>query len=141
VAGDFNDYTRDASLRMLRNHGLVHVSATARGTHGARGTYRYQGEWGSLDHIFCDEETAARLVDCHVNDAPFLLVDDEKYGGKKPRRNYQGPRYLDGVSDHLPLVAVFRWTASRAMWCGMPWRVKSLGSKINSYYPLSQDIT
>ena len=109
VAGDFNDYTRDASLRMLRNHGLVHVSATARGTHGARGTYRYQGEWGSLDHIFCDEETAARLVDCHVNDAPFLLVDDEKYGGKKPRRNYQGPRYLDGVSDHLPLVAVFRW--------------------------------
>ncbi|MBP7767520.1 MAG: endonuclease/exonuclease/phosphatase family protein [Prevotella sp.] len=109
IAGDFNDYARDPVIRQISGHGLAHVSAAATGRHGAKGTYRFQGEWGSLDHIFCDPETAASMVGCRINDAPFLLVDDEKYGGKKPRRNYQGPRYLNGFSDHLPLVAVFDW--------------------------------
>ena len=48
------------------------------------------------------------LAECIVFDAPFLLVDDEAYGGMKPRRNYIGPRYQRGYSDHLPLVARFR---------------------------------
>lgn len=109
IAGDFNDYVRDAALQLLMAHGLSHVSVAAKGSHGARGTYRFQGEWGSLDHIFCDPATAASVTDCHINDAPFLLEDDTTYGGKKPRRNYQGPRYLNGFSDHLPLVAVFQW--------------------------------
>ena len=33
---------------------------------------------------------------------------DGQYGGVKPRRNYIGPRYNNGFSDHLPLVATFR---------------------------------
>lgn len=107
VVGDFNDYTRDASLRAYQAHGLTDVSASARGRHGARGTYRYHGEWGSLDHLLCDTKMAAHLVSCHINDAPFLLEPDTKYGGLKPRRTYLGPRYLGGYSDHLPLVAVF----------------------------------
>lgn len=109
LAGDFNDYAADASIRLLLARGLADVSANARGTHGARGTYRYRGEWGSLDHILCDDRTASLLRSCHVNDAPFLLEDDTKYGGVKPRRTYLGPRYLGGFSDHLPLVAVFGW--------------------------------
>lgn len=108
VAGDFNDYTRNKPLQRLISWGLVDVGASAKGSHGARGTYRYHGEWGSLDHILCDSATASRLSDCHINDAPFLLEEDEKYGGVKPRRTYLGPRYLGGFSDHLPLVAVFR---------------------------------
>ena len=48
------------------------------------------------------------MLSCCVYDAPFLLVPDEKYGGVKPRRNYLGPRYMDGFSDHLPLVAKWR---------------------------------
>lgn len=108
VVGDFNDYSSDRPLLLLARHGLVEVSAKARGRHGAKGTYRYHGQWGSLDHIFCDTATARRLVDCHINDAPFLLEPDEKYGGVKPRRNYLGPRYLNGFSDHLPLVATFQ---------------------------------
>jgi hypothetical protein len=42
---------------------------------------------------------------CRIGDLPFLLEDDEKYGGKKPYRTYLGPKYLGGYSDHLPLVA------------------------------------
>ncbi len=108
VMGDFNDYTDDAAMLLLRSKNLTDISARAHGRHGAKGTYRYHGVWGSLDHVLCDGSMAARLVECHVNDAPFLLCDDEKYGGVKPRRTYLGPRYLGGFSDHLPLVSVFR---------------------------------
>lgn len=109
VMGDFNDYSTDENIRQLTEHGLVDVSQQAVGTHGAKGTYRYRGEWGSLDHVMVDELAAKRLVECHVHDAPFLLKEDEKYGGVQPRRNYLGPRYLNGFSDHLPLVARLRW--------------------------------
>jgi len=108
IAGDFNDYSSDPTLQLLVRHGLVEVSEKAQGSHGAKGTYRYHGLWGSLDHILCDATSARQLVDCHIHDAPFLLVPDEKYGGVKPRRNYLGPRYLNGFSDHLPLVATFK---------------------------------
>ncbi len=107
VAGDFNDYSGDPALQTLARHGLTEVSQGATGRHGAKGTYRWRGRWDSLDHIFCSPALAARLVTCHINDAPFLLEEDSKYGGMKPRRTYQGPKYLDGFSDHLPLVAVF----------------------------------
>lgn len=112
VAGDFNDYTRNASLQRLVQEQLVDVTERANGRHGASATYRYHGEWGSLDHIFCDERTARGVVESYINDAPFLLEPDTKYGGVKPRRNYLGPRYLDGYSDHLPLVVRFRLPAA-----------------------------
>lgn len=107
VAGDFNDYSGDPALQTLTRHGLTEVSQGATGRHGAKGTYRWHGRWDSLDHIFCSPTLAARLRMCCINDAPFLLEEDSKYGGVKPRRTYLGPRYLDGFSDHLPLVAVF----------------------------------
>lgn len=109
LLGDFNDYSTDENIRQLTDHGLVDISQQAVGTHGAKGTYRFRGDWGSLDHIMVDEHTAQRLVECHVHDAPFLLKEDEKYGGVQPRRNYLGPRYQNGFSDHLPLVARLRW--------------------------------
>lgn len=107
VAGDFNDYSGDDALQTLCAHGLTEVSFGATGRHGAKGTYRWRGRWDSLDHIFCCSKLAAHLLECRVNDAPFLLEEDSKYGGVKPRRTYQGPKYMDGFSDHLPLVAVF----------------------------------
>jgi len=108
VAGDLNDYAEAESLRLLQQHGVIDISATAEGQHGARGTYRYRGMWGSLDHILTTPDMAQRLAECFVFDEPFLLKEDEKYGGVQPRRNYLGPRYVDGFSDHLPLVARFR---------------------------------
>lgn len=109
IAGDFNDYANSASVRMLCGKRLKDISAEATGRNGAKGTYRYQGEWGSLDHILVSEALARNVVDCYINDAPFLVEPDEKYGGVKPRRNYLGPRYQNGFSDHLPLVATFGW--------------------------------
>lgn len=110
VAGDFNAYATDHSLQYYEHHGLVNVARNAQGTHGARGTYRFQGEWGSLDQILASPSLAASLDSCVIFDAPFLMEKDEKYGGVQPRRNYRGMRYNRGYSDHLPLVARFRLT-------------------------------
>ncbi len=108
VAGDFNDYSSDESLKLIASHGMTEVSLGAKGTNGAKGTYRYKGEWGSLDHIFCNAPMTCLLIGCRVNDAPFLMEEDKKYGGAKPHRTYLGPRHLGGFSDHLPLVATFK---------------------------------
>lgn len=108
IAGDFNDYSSSAPLLLLRSHGLTDISQQASGANGAKGTYRYHGEWGSLDHILCNSLLLRRMRSCCIADFPFLLEKDKKYGGVKPRRTYLGPRYLGGTSDHLPLVAVFQ---------------------------------
>ena len=50
------------------------------------------------------------LVDTvYINDAAFLLDEDEKYGGKHPRRTFQNNHYQSsGFSDHLPLVVKWK---------------------------------
>ena len=104
IAGDFNDYADSPALQYLYEHHLINISSDAQGSHGAKATYRWHGEWRSLDQILCSPSLAARKQSCVIGDLPFLLEDDEKYGGKKPYRTYLGPRYLGGYSDHLPLV-------------------------------------
>lgn len=108
IAGDFNDYADSPALQYLYEHHLINISADAQGSHGAKATYRWHGEWRSLDQILCSPSLASAKQECKIGDLPFLLEDDEKYGGKKPYRTYLGPRYLGGYSDHLPLVVKFK---------------------------------
>lgn len=108
VAGDFNDYSDSPSLQFLGEQcGLTNISAGVSGSNGAKATYKYQGLWKSIDHILVSPPMSRRLLDCRVNDAPFLLEDDNKYGGIKPLRTYYGYKFIGGFSDHLPLVARF----------------------------------
>lgn len=104
VTGDFNDYSNSPSLQLLYAHGLKNVSSEAKGHNGAKATYRYHGEWRSLDQMLVSRNLKANVAGCWIGDYPFLLEPDEKYGGVKPRRNYYGPRYNNGFSDHLPLI-------------------------------------
>lgn len=104
VTGDFNDYSNSPSLQLLYAHGLKNVSSEAKGHNGAKATYRYHGEWRSLDQMLVSRNLKDNVAECWIGDYPFLLEPDEKYGGVKPRRNYYGPRYNNGFSDHLPLI-------------------------------------
>ena len=104
VMGDFNDYSDSPSLQLAYEHGLINVSTGVHGRNGAKGTYRYHGEWGSLDQILVSKNLCSWVINCRINDALFLLEEDTKYGGVKPRRNYNGMRFNNGFSDHLPLV-------------------------------------
>ncbi len=109
VAGDFNDYADSPSLQFLEANGLHNVTQEARGEHGAQGTYRYEGRWQSIDHILVSPNLRDSVTQTYINDAPFLLEEDKKYGGVKPFRTYNGYRYQRGFSDHLPLVVRFRF--------------------------------
>ena len=108
IAGDFNDGATDPALRFLEDNGLHNVTAKAMGSHGAKATYRYQGVWQSIDHVFVSPVLLNSVEQSFINDAPFLLEEDKKYGGVKPLRTYNGYRYQRGFSDHLPLVVRFR---------------------------------
>ena len=109
VAGDFNDYADSPSLQFLEEQALHNVTRHAVGTHGAKGTYRYDGVWQSIDHILVSPALRDSVAQTYINDAPFLLEEDKKYGGVKPFRTYNGYRYQRGFSDHLPLVVRFRF--------------------------------
>ena len=108
IAGDFHDGATDPALRFLEDNGLHNVTAKATGSHGAKATYRYQGVWQSIDHVFVSTVLLNSVEQSFINDAPFLLEEDKKYGGVKPLRTYSGYRYQRGFSDHLPLVVRFR---------------------------------
>lgn len=109
VAGDFNDYADSHSLEMLQRAGLVNISHGAVGAGlRAKGTYRYHGEWHSIDHVLASPALAEQVDSVYVNDAPFLLQPEKKYGGWMARRTFNGYKYQRGYSDHLPLVVRFR---------------------------------
>ena len=108
IAGDFNDYSSNNSLRLICNHNMAEPSQDAVGlnfkTTGVRGTYKYQGQWDSLDHILLSPTLQRYVTRCFVLDNLWLLSEDTTNGGYKPRRTYGGTWYQGGVSDHLPLV-------------------------------------
>ena len=108
VVGDFNDYADSPSLQFLEHQALHNVTRHAVGTHGAKGTYRYEGQWQSIDHVLLSPMLCDSVAQVYINDAPFLLEEDKKYGGVKPFRTYNGYRYQRGFSDHLPLIVRFR---------------------------------
>ena len=115
VMGDFNDYPSDRSIREVL--GAVRPSSSV--SPGKlynlmdgrpRGTYRYRGEWGILDQLIVSGtllegkhslRTSYELAG--IFEFPFLLQQDEVYGGMKPFRTYHGMRYQGGYSDHLPV--------------------------------------
>ena len=109
IVGDFNDYANSPSMQLLTENHFVNVSQSAKGINGqAKGTYRYHGEWHSIDHILVSPSLVPRVEDVYINDASFLLESDTRYGGFKPRRTFQGYHYQRGYSDHLPLVLKLR---------------------------------
>ena len=109
VAGDFNDGDNDPLLKYLHSQRLHNISEGAMGHHGAKATYKYQGKWENIDHILVSSALVPAFQEVYVHDPDFLLEEDTQYGGKQPHRNYNGMRYQRGFSDHLPLVARFRF--------------------------------
>lgn len=128
IMGDFNDYPTNKSIRQvlqaeapssaskpLQPLKLYHLLAGKATRHKGFGSYKYQGEWGLLDHIIVsgnllEEHSPLRTdeTEADVLSLPFLLTEDRKYGGKQPFRTYYGMKYQAGYSDHLPVWTAFR---------------------------------
>lgn len=67
------------------------------------GTIKYNGTWEKIDGYFY---YGSDSVSESIFDDELLLVKDKNFGGLKPRRTFSGPRYVGGISDHLPIVLV-----------------------------------
>jgi predicted extracellular nuclease len=122
IMGDFNDHAEDRSI--LEGLGAKHEMDNLGdrdlynfmynlGKNWKLGSHKYQGHWGTLDHII----VSAALIKNRGNEkklhagkqggrifaARFLLEVDNRYMGLQPFRTYGGPKYLGGFSDHLPI--------------------------------------
>ena len=110
IAGDFNDGLGSPVLQQLSRQGLHNLTAEAPGNNGAAGTYRYRGRWERIDHVLASRVLYNKVETAFIHAPQFLLEDETRYGGVRPRRTYNGMRYQPGYSDHLPLVVRFRLT-------------------------------
>ena len=93
AVGDFNDAVTPAG-GVFRKGGAV-----SSGRQEPPGTIKFQGRWEKIDG--CPLLEGLRAEE-HVF-APQQLLARDSFGGEKPRRTFSGPRYIGGVSDHLPV--------------------------------------
>ena len=96
AVGDFND-TPDNLMYNLLDSSLINLGLPLSKT--GLGTIKYDGKWELIDLFFVSPATGATNME--IIQIPFLLAPDTI--GQKPLRTYSGPRYLGGVSDHLPV--------------------------------------
>ena len=96
AVGDFND-TPDNPMYILLEPSLINLGLPL--YKQGRGTIKYDGKWELIDLFFVSP--AVGVAEMEIIILPFLLTPDS--AGKKPLRTYSGPRYLGGVSDHLPV--------------------------------------
>lgn len=68
---------------------------------GEPGTIKYNGTWEKIDGGFGFGGTEFRE---EIFSSASLTEHDRSHGGLKPRRTFNGPKYLGGISDHFPVV-------------------------------------
>lgn len=108
IMGDFNDTPTDQSIKkVLCSEGCLRNLMKDK----KEGTYRFRGEWEILDQFIVSETLLDKkgsirtsVEKAQILRHDFLLEEDEKYGGDKPFRTYNGMKYQGGFSDHLPVV-------------------------------------
>lgn len=107
VMGDFNDSPQSRPMVQLNEIGLRNLMVDNK----SGGTYRYREQWETIDQILVSENILSSRSPIHTSvdhatilNYPYLLVEDDKYGGDKPFRTYYGMKYQGGYSDHLPVV-------------------------------------
>ncbi|SHE99396.1 Endonuclease/Exonuclease/phosphatase family protein [Mariniphaga anaerophila] len=122
IVGDFNDQPTDESVKdylealatsgenqQINKNSLYNLSSSW--VNKEPGTIKYQSQWSVFDQVIVSgsllhsENGLSTKADwAEIIRLPFLLENDERYGGQKPTRTYNGFRYNGGFSDHLPVL-------------------------------------
>ncbi len=100
AVGDFNDTPDGGAFPIIK--GVLDNLAEVPFNRG-EGTIRYDGKWELIDMIMVSDDLSD--TEMKILYPPFLMTRDTAHSGEKPLRTYSGPRYLGGVSDHLPVAA------------------------------------
>lgn len=109
LVGDFNTEYDNSVLQNLCVSAAISSKLNINEIRNNRigGTYKYQGQWSIIDHILVSNtwlQDNRYVFDHKIVELPFLLEADPTYSGVKPKRTYAGPRYIGGISDHLPVL-------------------------------------
>jgi len=119
VLGDFNDQPSDESILNYLNaiklpaelHSNQLYNLSAEWESGDIGTLKYQSQWFVFDQIIVSGTLLKSESGLYgqsewatICKLPFLLENDERYGGLKPKRTFNGYKYNGGFSDHLPVL-------------------------------------
>ena len=118
IMGDFNDEPYDKSIievlkatdDSLKMSETTLFNMIAAYKKKGLGTYKWQYEWNLIDQIIVSAPLTQNRNTLYVKSdgakiftEDWLLEDDKSYPGKKLYRTYLGPRYIGGISDHLPV--------------------------------------
>jgi hypothetical protein len=119
ILGDFNDNPEDESISKTLNAKKIEQPIADNQLYNLfydlnkteLGTLKYQSQWFVFDQIIvsgslltANSGIFAKPENAKVLALPFLLEEDQKFGGKKPFRTYYGFSYNGGFSDHLPVL-------------------------------------
>ena len=117
LMGDFNDTPASSPLKNLGQ-----LTNLAKWADGAEGSYKYRESWSMIDQFLVSDNLIKEESSIKEKNEAFrpqwiythrgmeifapeaLFAEDATYMGVKPKRTYSGPRYLGGISDHLPVV-------------------------------------
>lgn len=118
VMGDFNDYPNNASVKEVigATGDVKNIQATGFFNpmyslmEQGKGSYRHKGEWNFLDQIMlshnlvdCKTKVCYKTNSADVFKQEWMLETEEKYKGN-PLRTFGGMKFLNGYSDHLPVM-------------------------------------
>jgi hypothetical protein len=118
IMGDFNDLPTNKSLSvdlkgldprrlssspMADSCSMLYNLMLPFGDAPEAGTHKQQGHWGVLDQMLVSGNVLKKKAVAHILEADFLMVQDERWLGRKPFRTYNGMTYQGGYSDHLPI--------------------------------------
>jgi len=102
VMGDMNSAPKE-DISGLTNRMLEDGQSPIGRQAYRKGTHKYQGQWTCLDQFYTSPAIDS-LSHVRIYDAEWIQERDEKYLGLKPKRTYNGYKYQNGYSDHLPIV-------------------------------------
>ncbi len=117
ITGDFNDEPEEESMlnglavntdiNMLKPSDLYNLMFDLR---YVAGTHSFENKWGILDQfvvsgnlLLKQSKTRVSNRTAQIFDMDFLIMEGAT-GARRPFRTYQGPKYIGGYSDHLPII-------------------------------------
>lgn len=120
IMGDFNDEPIDESLaihlgaRFGKSDTTGYYLYNLMHEHMGKwdiGSNKFREQWSIIDQFIVsspllNKTSGVRLSwkRAEIFRAPFLLEEDKNFNGTRPFRTFNGPTYLGGFSDHLPIL-------------------------------------
>lgn len=105
IVGDFNAYMQEDPIRAMNDSGYVQVSQQLHGNKVS--SYLFNGESGTLDHVFAAGEIknrVAEVTEWAINaDEPVILDYNEEFKSDVAKANFYAPGPFRS-SDHDPMV-------------------------------------